>query len=102
MTDPRYIPPSDREQWDRQEKSRTPVWPEVRGSRLTTLLDHAAFMDERDAEQRDLISRLADSLYREYAINQTHGAKVCAYVDALLAEALGLAPEARGVEATNE
>lgn len=90
MTDPRYIPPSDRE-------GQVYATADERA-----LLDHAVFMDERDAEQRDLISRLADSLYREYAINQTHGAKVCAYVDALLAEALGLAPEARGVEATNE
>lgn len=54
MTDPRYIPPSDREDNARRAYSRLHA--------INKLLDHAAYMDERDAGQRGLIRRLADSL----------------------------------------
>ena len=50
MTDPRFIPPSDREEDARRAYSRLHA--------INKLLDHAAFMDERDARQRDLIGNL--------------------------------------------
>lgn len=81
MTDPRYIPPSDREP----------------GERLTWghLIDHAAFMDERDARQRDLIRRLAEELDYRRGVNGCDDADDDCATCKLVAEA-------RGVEATNE
>ena len=88
-TDPRFIPVSERGDWNLnlivlKGGSYT-------GGFLNGMLDHAAFMDERDARQRDLIRRLADALAVEG--DSEHGTKeeVCVLLD-----------EARGIEATNE
>lgn len=101
MTDPRYIPPSDREQMQNlecfcMEADIRRGWHKMacpdndRNSRkLRQALDHAAFMDERDARQRDLIRRLAE------ALEEDCGCERYGPPDELLIEA-------RGVEATNE
>ena len=92
MTDPRFIPPSN----------RVPVnerCPGVQcyGSSSTyremynEALDHAAFMDERDARQRDLIRRLADEI----------DMWVDCYPHDTPDETKDLLTEARGIEATN-
>ena len=98
MTDPRYIPPSERDyrsdghrsSWDTQQKSR--------------LLDHAVFMDERDARQRDLIKRLLEVLTC-FETGELYGQVSCNECDPCQIgnEATNmLLAEARGVEATNE
>ena len=78
MTDPRYIRPSKRTI-----------------ALCDDILDHAMFMDERDARQRDLIRRLAAELAYRRGINGCDEADDdCATCKLLI--------EARGVEATNE
>ena len=118
MTDPRFIPPSDRE-YDRQHV--------LAGARPTVadyldLSDHAAFMDERDARQRelignlrkvietceqvievgkanetrqrDLIRRLADAIQEDLEWCESVGREPC--------RTCKLITEARGIEAPNE
>jgi hypothetical protein len=57
-----------------------------------SMYDHAAFMDERDARQRDLIRRLADEI----------DMWVDCYPHDTPDETKDLLAEARGIEATNE
>lgn len=108
MTDPRFIPPSDRERMLNRECFCMDAdirrgWHKMgcpdndRNSRkLRQVLDHAAFMDERDARQRDLIRRLADSLEMCLPDVRDRGGK--RFAELLEGEIV----EARGVEATNE
>ena len=56
MTDPRFITEGDRDEWAAYHTNDTMT---------CMLLDHAAYMDERDARQRDLIRRLAEALDTE-------------------------------------
>lgn len=88
MSDPRFIPPSDREEDARRAYSRLHA--------INKLLAHAAFMDERDARQRDLIRRLADNL--EMCICDVEMNGGAHYADMLR----NLIAEARGIEAPNE
>ena len=94
MTDPRFISPSN----------RVPVnerCPGVQcyGSSSTyremynEALDHAAFMDERDARQRDLIRRLAEAIQEDLEWCESVGREPC--------RTCKLIAEARGIEATN-
>lgn len=80
MNDPRYIPPSDRE--------------DLANWRTRDLVDHATFMDERDARQRGLIRRLADAIQEDLEWCEAVGRDPCSTCKLLA--------EARGVEATNE
>ncbi len=116
MTDPRFIPPSDREGMTARGGS---YWGDARTGYL---LDHAAFMDERDARQRDLIRdlentveaceqvievgkanetrqrdlirRLADAIQEDLEWCESVGREPC--------RTCKLIVEARGIEATNE
>jgi hypothetical protein len=63
-------------------------------SSIITCLDHAAFMDERDARQRDLIRRLADAIQEDLEWCESVGREPC--------RTCKLITEARGIEATNE
>ena len=86
MNDPRFIPPSDREEDARRAYSRLHA--------INKLLDHAAFMDERDARQRDLIRRLAEAIQEDLEWCESVGREPC--------RTCKLIAEARGIEATNE
>ncbi len=99
MTDPRFIPPSDRELslesirrfgWLPKDDAR-PLPPNI-----VAILDHAAYMDERDARQRDLIRRLAE------ALDSVVKAAVYYTGPGAMEHAAMLVAEARGIEATNE
>ena len=101
MTDPRFIPPSDREpQCDcgavkfTEHSSDCTIF---ESPDHQDLLDHASYMDERDARQRDLIRRLAEFLDRQelVIVDGEYAAEIGAEFDALVAEA-------RGIEVGNE
>lgn len=113
MTDPRYIPPSDREPVCdcgavkfTEHSSDCTIF---ESPDHQDLLDHAAFMDERDARQRDLIRRLAEALDDAGAYRP----EICSGSDCDVCSGscraqndfdryARLVAEARGVEATNE
>ena len=88
MNDPRFIPPSDREEDARRAYSRLHA--------INKLLAHAAFMDERDARQRDLIRRLADALDDVVQVSITYTGP------GGMENGARLVAEARGIEAPNE
>lgn len=99
MTDPRFISPSDRELslesirrfgWLPKDDAR-PLPPNI-----VAILAHAAFMDERDARQRDLIRRLADALDDVVQVSITYTGP------GGMENGARLVAEARGIEATNE
>lgn len=96
MTDPRFIPPSDRDP-DCLGWLGNCHWDEL----YERLCRHATFMDERDARQRSLIRRLTEVVAEARDLDcvqcDCDDERVC-----LPARMSDLLVEARGVEATNE
>lgn len=96
MSDPRFIPPSDRGSYP----SPTEIEEGDLVTRCRMLFAHAAFMDERDARQRDLIRRLADGIRCKrtgFLITHPANSGYCGECSQCQ-----LVAEARGIEATNE
>lgn len=98
MTDPRYIPPSERDTLMQCSDDDNMRIVEILGGSVTAyeaeLEAHAVFMDERDARQRGLIRRLADAIQEDLEWCEAVGRDPCSTCKLLV--------EARGVEATNE
>lgn len=104
MTDPRYIPPSDREAAYilAKEAAHYSIWYE---GAILEVVDHATFMDERDARQRSLIRRLHSSLSEAFTLLQgcaEHHRDDLYLEDDVFPRLRIVMLEARGVEATNE